>query len=140
MATYTAVVRVPDELMQRRMVGGFWQKFPEVKVVLTVQNQSGQSAAEVQRQLLAFVKEYFDSAERVVLTGNSIHQDRKFIDREWPELSQLLHYRMLDVSAWKLVFEGRYHKKFAKPEAHRALDDIRGSMEELTYYLRKVKA
>ena len=65
-ATYTAVVRVPDELMQRRMVGGFWQKFPEVKVVLTVQNQSGQSAAEVQRQLLAFVKEYFDSAERVV--------------------------------------------------------------------------
>ena len=139
-ATYTAVVQVPDELMQRRMVGGFWQKFPEVRAALVAQNQSGQSAAEVQRQLLAFVKEYFDSAERVVLAGNSIHQDRKFIDREWPELSQLLHYRMLDVSAWKLVFEGRYHKKFAKPEAHRALDDIRGSMEELTYYLRKVKA
>ena len=47
---------------------------------------------------------------------------------------------MLDVSAWKVVFEGKFHKKFTKPEAHRAIDDIRGSIEELQYYLKKVKA
>ena len=46
---------------------------------------------------------------------------------------------MLDVSAWKVVFEGKYKKKFAKPEAHRALDDIQGSIQELQYYLKKVK-
>ena len=57
-----------------------------------------------------------------------------------PLLSKKLHYRMLDVSAWKVVFEGKYGKKFAKPEDHRALEDIRGSIMELKYYLKKVKA
>jgi oligoribonuclease len=46
---------------------------------------------------------------------------------------------MLDVTAWKVVFEGKFKKKFAKPEAHRALADIRGSIEELQYYLKRVK-
>ena len=49
-------------------------------------------------------------------------------------------YRMLDVTAWKVVFEGKYKKKFSKPEEHRALEDIRGSIMELKYYLGKVKA
>jgi oligoribonuclease len=45
---------------------------------------------------------------------------------------------MLDVSAWKVVFDGKYKKRFAKPEAHRALEDILGSIMELKYYLGKV--
>ena len=75
---------------------------------------------------------------RILLAGNSIHQDRRFIDHWWPQLAQRLHYRMLDVSAWKVVMEGKYGKKFAKPEDHRALEDIRGSIMELRYYLQKV--
>jgi len=46
---------------------------------------------------------------------------------------------MLDVSAWKVVFEAKYRKKYAKREAHRALDDIRGSIEELQYYTALIK-
>ena len=41
---------------------------------------------------------------------------------------------MLDVSAWKVYFEGAKHQKFLKKEAHRALDDIKGSIEELKFY------
>ena len=67
-------------------------------------------------------------------------KDRKFIENEWGRLNARLHYRMLDVSAWKVVFEGKYKKKFAKPEAHRAMDDIRGSIEELKYYSKKIHA
>jgi oligoribonuclease len=83
---------------------------------------------------------HFAPNERVILAGNSIHQDRKFIENEWPRLNERLHYRMLDVSAWKVVFDGKYKKRFAKPEAHRAMEDIRGSIQELNYYLGKVKA
>ena len=71
----------------------------------------------------------------MILAGNSIHQDRKFIDREMPKVAERLHYRMLDVSAWKVYFEGAKHKKFVKPEEHRAMSDIQGSIEELKYYL-----
>ncbi len=107
---------------------------------LLVQNKSTKKTkAAVERELLAFLDEHFGDG-LVLLGGNSIHQDRKFIDQWLPRVSKRLHYRMLDVSAWKVVFEGKYGKKFAKPEAHRALEDIRGSIEELRYYLTKVKA
>jgi oligoribonuclease len=46
---------------------------------------------------------------------------------------------MLDVSAWKIYFENALNKKFTKPENHRALDDINGSIEELKWYLTFLK-
>lgn len=136
-AEMTAVVKVPEKLMQERMVGEFWEKNQESRAGLMKQNAEGESAQVVEKQLLAFIDKWF--GDEVILAGNSIHQDRKFIDREWPEVSKRLHYRMLDVSAWKVVFEGKWGKKFVKREAHRALDDIQGSIEELRWYLGMVK-
>ena len=136
-AEYTAVVKVPEKLMKERMVGEFWEKNSESRDALMAQNESGKDVKEVEGELLEFVKKYF--GEEVILAGNSIHQDRKFIDREMPELSRKLHYRMLDVSAWKVYFEGAKDKKFLKRDAHRALDDINGSIEELKWYLTFVK-
>lgn len=138
LATYEAVQRVDPTVMQERMVGAFWTKYASVRDALMVQNETGKDSQAVEDELLAFIDEHFTAADQIILAGNSIHQDRKFIENEWPRLNARLHYRMLDVSAWKVVFEGKYRKKFAKPEAHRALEDIRGSMQELQYYLGKV--
>ena len=139
-ATYEAVVKVGPNLMKTRMVGEFWDKYAHVRDALVAQNLAGKNARSVENELLEFMAEHFDADKPVILAGNSIHQDRKFIDNEWPRLSAKLHYRMLDVTAWKVVMEGKYKKKFAKPEQHRALEDIRGSIEELQYYLGKVHA
>jgi oligoribonuclease len=138
-ASYVAVKKVGPNLMKKRMVGEFWEKFPEVRDALKAQNDNGKNGRIVENELLAFVNEHFVDGQPVLLGGNSIHQDRKFIANEWTRLDAQLHYRMLDVSAWKVVFEGKYKKKFAKPETHRALEDIRGSIMELKYYLNKVK-
>ena len=94
---------------------------------------------EVENDLIDFIGRHFDDETPVILAGNSIHMDRRFIVAQWPRLDARLHYRMLDVSAWKVVFEGKYKKKFPKPEEHRALGDIRGSIMELKYYLQKVR-
>lgn len=138
-ATYEAVKKVGPNFMKTRMVGEFWEKYSEVRDALMAQNADGKNGRTVENELLEFVAEHFATDKPIILAGNSIHQDRKFLDNEWPRLGEKLHYRMLDVTAWKVVMEGRYKKKFAKPEAHRALEDIRGSIEELTYYLGKVK-
>lgn len=138
-ATYEAVVKVDAELMRQRMVGEFWEEFSSVRDALVVQNENGKPSAMVEAELLGFIHEHIGDEGKVLLAGNSIHQDRRFIANEWPALDARLHYRMLDVSAWKVVFEGKFKKKFAKPEAHRAIEDIRGSIEELKYYLKKVK-
>ena len=136
-ATYEAVVKVDDKLIKSRMVGDFWEKNSKSRNDLMAQNKDGKPAAEVEKELIDFIDKYF--GKTIYLAGNSIHQDRKFIEREMPELDKKLHYRMLDVSAWKIYFENALNKKFTKPENHRALDDINGSIEELKWYLTFLK-
>lgn len=138
-AVLEAVKKVSPSLVKKRMTGEFWEKFSDVCDALQQQNQSGASSQLVEDRLLEFIDKHFDPEKPVLLAGNSIHQDRKFIENEWPRLNARLHYRMLDVSAWKVVFDGKFKKKFAKPEEHRALEDIRGSIMELKYYLSKLK-
>lgn len=143
-ATYEAAIKVGPKLIEKRMYKGpskdFWEKFPAVRDALIKQNdEQGRSAHAVETELLALIDKHFDSDVQVLLGGNSVHMDRRFIISEWNRLDARLNYRMLDVSAFKVVFEGKYGKKFAKPEAHRALEDIRGSIMELKYYLGKVK-
>lgn len=101
---------------------------------------SQMSEAQAEQLLVELVDAHFKKDEPVLLAGNSIHMDRRFIVQHWPSLDKKLHYRMLDVSAWKVVFEGKYRKRFVKPEKHRALEDIRGSITELEYYLGKVRS
>lgn len=137
LAEMTGIVKVPEKLMEERMVGEFWEKNSDSREALMQQNRRGKPASEVEEKVLEFIEQNF--GKEVILAGNSIHQDRKFIDREWPEVAKRLHYRMLDVSAWKVYFEGARNEHFAKPEVHRALDDIRGSIEELKYYIEKIK-
>lgn len=141
-ATYEGVIKVGPRLMEKRMKVGkdFWDANPAARDGLLKQNlELGRSGRVIENELLQFLDEHFEDDTRVILGGNSIHQDRKFIANEWNRLDARLHYRMLDVSAWKVVFEGKFKKKFSKPETHRALNDIRGSIEELEYYLKKVK-
>lgn len=136
-ARFEATIKVDPELIKERMVGDFWEKNAESRNELIKQNINGESVEIVEEKLLEFIKKYF--GKEVYLAGNSIHQDRKFIEREMAKLNQKLHYRMLDVSAWKIYFENAKGKKFVKRDMHRALDDIEGSIEELKWYLTFLK-
>lgn len=94
------------------------------------------TAADAERETLAFVQQYV-GRHKSPLCGNSICQDRRFLSRLMPQLEDWLHYRNLDVSTikeiarrWKpAIIEG-----FQKKNTHKALDDIRESIEELRYY------
>ena len=147
-AEYTGIVKVPEDLMKERMIGPFWEKNSESRDALIKQNNSGKAVEEIENELLKFIADNFAEQSipgdekgkgKIILAGNSIHQDRKFIDIEMPKLAERLHYRMLDVSAWKVYFEGALGKKFMKPEVHRALNDIEGSIEEMKWYLTYLK-
>ena len=144
---FTATVKVDEDFMKNRMVGKFWEENSESRDAMIAANASGNETEAVEKSLLEwldanFAKESIDDVKskgKIILAGNSIHQDRKFIDNEWPDLAKRLHYRMLDVSAWKVYFEGALGKKFIKSEAHRALYDINGSIAELKWYLSMFK-
>jgi oligoribonuclease len=97
------------------------------------------SESEVENRLMQLIDAHRSQSEVVLLAGNSIHADRGFIRRYWPQLESRLHYRMLDVSAWKVVMQAKYGLEFQKQESHRALQDTRESIAELQYYLAQLQ-
>jgi oligoribonuclease len=136
-ATFESVIHQPPTVLEHMDA---WCKTQHGASGLTERvKASKMTEAEAEKLLIGLIDAHFNGDKPVILAGNSIHMDRRFIIEAWPKLDKKLHYRMLDVSAWKVVFEGKYRKKFAKPENHRALEDIRGSMEELKYYMNKIK-
>mgnify|MGYP003334457789 FL=1 len=137
--SFEAVVNQPDSILDGM---DEWCTTQHAASGLTERVKNSRLAeSEAEAQLVEFAREHCGEAEgtKILLCGNSIHMDRRFLEQQWKQFNDLLHYRMLDVSAWKVVFEGKYKKRFTKPEEHRALADIRGSIEELKYYLGKVK-
>ena len=126
----------PLDLVQKRMdESEFYTLYPQNKQQLLELCAKSPPEKEVEARLAAFIERHFESGEPALLAGNSIHTDRGFIRQWWPTVEQKLHYRMLDVSAWKVVMAGKYHTEFTKQETHRAVDDIRESIAELKYYL-----
>jgi len=100
--------------------------------------QSKITLGEAEQLVLAYVKGHVPDARTAPLCGNSIATDRGFIARDMPALDEHLHYRMIDVSSIKELarrwYPRVYYAQPAKGLAHRALADIRESMQELAYY------
>jgi oligoribonuclease len=100
------------------------------------------SLDEAGAQTLTFIKEHAPEPAVVPLCGNSIGTDRRFLAVYLPEIENWLHYRSIDVSTVKELVRRWYPDVRAgrpkKVGAHRALDDIRESIEELRYYRETV--
>jgi oligoribonuclease len=98
--------------------------------------------AQAEVDILAFLDAHIPAASRPVLAGNSIHQDRRFIRRYMPLLDRRLHYRMVDVSTVKELakrwYPGIMELRPPKNETHRALDDVRESIDELRFYRDRI--
>lgn len=134
LTTYEAIVQQPKKLVVERMRKNiWWSDYPENRDEFIAKMDSAKPSKQVQKELIELVKEFFGK-EPAVLAGNSIHNDRNFIKEQWPELDILLHYRMLDVSSWKVYMTAKYGVEFEKKEVHRAFDDIQASIAELQFY------
>lgn len=116
-----------------------WCKKTHGESGLTAAVPQGTPLLEVEKEWIALVRNQFSTQERIVLAGNSIGNDRRFIDHYMPEFAKLLHYRMIDVSSYKEIFKDKYNLAFKKKDAHRAVDDIHESIRELEFYLSFVK-
>lgn len=139
LASYEAILAQPRELVVERMQkNSWWQDYAENRDEFVRKVEQGKAPEQVEQELIALLEQHFGS-EPAVLAGNSIHSDRKFIAQWWPQLDLKLHYRMLDVSAWKVLMQGKYGVEFEKKNVHRAFDDIQASIAELQYYLEWFK-
>lgn len=100
--------------------------------------ESGVSIESAQEQVLAYLGKFITEPKTAPLAGNSIGTDRMFIIRQMPKLDAFLHYRNVDVSSLKELVRRWYPRVYfqlpKKIGSHRALADIRESIQELAYY------
>jgi len=134
-ASYETRIRQDKQYVSNRLhTQPWWNDFPENRDAFIESAEDGKPLEIVEQELNALVREHFGD-EQAILAGNSIHNDRNFIKRYWPEFNSLLHYRMLDVTSFKILMQGKYGVEFEKRKVHRAFDDIHESIDELKAYL-----
>lgn len=129
--TYHAVIKQPQPYLDNM---DEWNKTHHKNSGLLDLVPTGKSPEEVEKDFIRLLDRHFAN-ERCIIAGNSIAQDRLFIDKYFKTFAAKLHYRMLDVSSWKIVMKEMYKKEYKKRNAHRAVDDIYESINELKYYL-----
>ena len=126
-----ALAGMPEVVREMHTASGLLAELP-----------GGITVAEAQDIVLGYVREHVSEPKKVPLCGNSIATDRWFIARDMPELDAYLHYRMVDVSSIKELARRWYPRAYfaspAKNGGHRALADIKESVQELRYYREAV--
>jgi oligoribonuclease len=99
---------------------------------------NGVTMAEAEELVMAYVRDHVPDPGKAPLAGNTVGTDRGFLARDMPELEQYLHYRIIDVSSIKELARRWYPRAYfnapKKQGGHRALADIRESIQELRYY------
>ena len=91
---------------------------------------------EAQARTLEFLERYVPPGTSP-MCGNSVCLDRRFLYRYMPELERFFHYRNLDVSTLKelcLRWAPEKARRLSKHTEHRALQDVRDSISELSFY------
>jgi len=103
---------------------------------------SGESAERAEAKVLEYLQRWIAEPRTAPLAGNSIGTDRMFLNRYMPKLDSFLHYRNIDVSSIKELTRRWYPRVYfqlpKKNGGHRALADIKESIQELRYYRKTV--
>ena len=132
---YHRIVFQPQEVLDKM---NDWCKRTHGESGLTAAVPTGTPLATVEKEILELLNRHYKTNDRTVLVGNSVGNDRRFIDAYLPEVAKRLHYRLIDVSSFNEIFRERYNLQFAKGNKHRAIDDIHESIRELSFYLSYV--
>jgi oligoribonuclease len=132
---YDKVVFQPPEVLEAM---DEWCKKTHSLSGLTKAVEKGTSLSQVENEVVAIINQYW-SDNKVILAGNSVGNDKRFIDAHMPKLASRLHYRIVDVSSFKEIFRSKFNIQFKKGNQHRALDDIVESINELKHYLSFIK-
>lgn len=94
-------------------------------------DKSTTTLAEVEGRLIALTGETpaSDRENQTTLAGSCVSFDLAFINRWMPRLAKYLHYRVYDVSSVILFARSMGMPRPPKVEAHRAMADVRESIE-----------
>ena len=129
------IIHQPEEKLTAM---GKWCRDHHGKTGLTdAARQSATSLLHAEEETLAFIKEHC-APNTGVLAGNTVWQDRVFLDKYMPSITSYLHYRIIDVTSVKELLRRWYpedkNSEYKKSDRHRALSDVYESIAELKHF------
>ena len=127
------VVHQPDEILDRM---DNWCTEHHAKTGLTQQVKDSKLTLEqAEQETLLFLQQHCQKSMSP-LCGNTVWFDKLFLKKDMPLIFDFLHYRVVDVTAFKVMLNiwSSNHIEFKKQNTHRALDDIKESIAELKFY------
>ncbi|EDM27234.1 oligoribonuclease [Lentisphaera araneosa HTCC2155] len=128
---FHAVIRTPKAILDGM---DEWNTRTHTSNGLVKEAVNGRFIQEVEIDLLNLADKHFAN-KQIFLCGSSLSLDRMFIEKFMPSFAKKLHYRIVDVSSWKAIFQTFLDLRFHKQDAHRAMNDIEESLRELKLYL-----
>jgi oligoribonuclease len=128
---FHCIVKQPQELLDKMDA---WNTKHHGDSGLTAKVSKGLSETDAEKELSEWCQKIFD--EPIIIAGNSIGQDRLFLTKYFKDFSKLMHYRQLDVTAFKLAYAPK-GLVYNKNNTHRAIDDIVESIEEFKFFTSK---
>jgi oligoribonuclease len=133
---FQAVVRTPQTLLDQM---DEWNTRTHGASGLTKEAVNGKFIQEIENDLRSFADRHFRD-KKIMLCGSSLSLDKVFIEKYMPSFAEQLHYRIVDVSSWKAIFQDYLGLRFPRGENHRAMADIEESLRELKLYLSHIDA
>jgi oligoribonuclease len=130
------VIRQPDDVLER--MSARVRRIHTENNLLEEVRASQTTLREAERAVLGMVSRHCPPGEGI-LSGNSVYHDWRFLVRHMPRLEQHLHFRQIDIGTISVLVSAWY-PSVAPPRPatnHRAMSDIRASMEELRFYCRE---
>jgi oligoribonuclease len=133
LAEVERVIFQPDEVLER--MSARVRKIHSENGLIEDVRASKTTRAEAERAVLATIARQSPPGEGI-LSGNSVYHDWRFLVRHMPRLEQHLHFRQVDIGTISVLVSAWYPQiEFPRPATnHRAMADIRASLEELRYY------
>lgn len=123
-ATFQRICRPPEK---RSIWGSVAKKMHEKSGLFSEVEVTVNLIDELERDLIRFATKY--QKDKIIIAGNSIHFDRRFIIEQMPTFNEILHHRMIDVSGMReaMRFFGGVKDLGTNP-THRTLEDCRESI------------
>ncbi len=133
------VIHQPDETLER--MNSIVREMHDRNGLTEKVRESKLSLEDAEARTIRFLQQHCEP-RKAPLCGNTIWMDRAFLLQHMPRIHEYLHYRVIDVSSLKELAR-RWDPSVlatlpAKPETHRALDDIRASIDELRHYRKNL--
>ena len=133
---FHAIVRTPQKALDDM---DEWNTRTHGASGLTREALNGKFIQEIENDLRSFADRHFRD-KKIMLCGSSLSLDKVFLEKYMPTFAKQLHYRIVDISSWKAIFQNFLDLRFPRGENHRAMDDIEESLRELKLYLSHIDA